>query len=123
MIKESLKIFEKYPLTGVGFNAYKFYPSSVGKRVFSDYLQLLVTTGIIGFSAYIWLLLLVAKENLQILNALKIIKNKLFSYSISTGIFAAFIAFIICGTFEPMFFNSRILRLFIFLLGVNKALR
>ena len=61
--RESLELFQKYPVLGIGFNTYRYkaaeegivdesYFSSGGSD--SSLLTVLVTTGFVGFVVYIW---------------------------------------------------------------------
>ncbi|MBI2031137.1 MAG: O-antigen ligase family protein [Candidatus Levybacteria bacterium] len=71
--KEAMLIFSKNPLLGVGFNAYKFarygygftdlkfYPGHAEGGADVSLLFVLATTGIVGFTAYIWLLYKIIK--------------------------------------------------------------
>lgn len=91
--KNALIIFEKNPILGVGFNAYRFASEKYGFSKVSEYadhsvsgtdnsfLFVLATTGIVGLSAYLYLwykILFFAKSNLR--------KNVFFSVLLSSSV-------------------------------------
>ncbi|MDN3510535.1 MAG: O-antigen ligase family protein [Candidatus Jettenia sp.] len=122
MIKDTVSILKKDLLTGIGPDAYKFVSTDKHMRISMDYVQILATSGLVGFSAYAWLIFtfiqrcfLIEKENR---------KREAFSFYhiLSICFFAAFLGFLICGSFEPMFFSSKRLRFIMLLLGMNECL-
>lgn len=104
-VKQGLLIFEKSPVLGVGFNAYRYAQNKYlglnnkywqithsGAGTDNSFVFVLATTGIIGFIAYIYLLyriFKVAKQNIK--------KNK---YAVS--LFSSLLGLI----FGSMFINS-----------------
>ncbi|CAI8872711.1 O-antigen ligase family protein [Priestia megaterium] len=51
MYDEALKIFEEYPIFGVGYNGYKII-SGMGTYSHSTYMEVLSNTGLVGFVIY-----------------------------------------------------------------------
>ena len=112
MIYNTEYILKQHPLVGTGFNCYGKWttihqPQDKGwERTFSDPLEFLATTGIIGFLGFIifyigiFYVLFKAKD------------------AISNSVLAAFIVFASGGIFEPMFFNTVLLRAIMFLVGI-----
>ncbi len=115
MFDNTLQILKQHPLTGAGFNSYgqwtKLYkPSEKGwERTFSDPLEFLATTGIIGFIGFLIIYFSIF--------------YMLFKYDgvLSNAVLAAFICFAIGGVFEPMFFNTVLLRGMMFFVAISMA--
>lgn len=73
--ENTLSIIEKYPLTGVGFNAYRYAQEKYGllekqskanhaaAGTDNSYLFVLATTGIVGFGAFVFLLGSIVKNS------------------------------------------------------------
>ncbi len=117
MLKNTVQILKHHPCTGTGFNCYgkwtkEYRPEDAGwERTFSDPLEFLSTTGAIGFLGF---LMFYAG-----------IFYVLFKYddALSNAVFAAFLVFAAGGIFEPMFFNTVLLRGMMFLIGLSMTIQ
>lgn len=113
MLENTEAILRHHPLTGAGFNCYGIWtnknrPEDAGwQRTFSDPVEFLATTGIIGFTGFLILYL-------GILYVLFMNKDAL-----SNAVLAGFMTFAAGGAFEPMFFNTVLLRGMMFLIGLS----
>jgi len=75
--KQSIEIFRQNPIFGVGFNAYRYAKSRYGFRpsmleeshadagTDNSFLFLLATTGIVGFTAYLYMWFKILKINIR----------------------------------------------------------
>ena len=124
MMKDAVSILKKDPLTGIGPEAYKFVVTGRHKhmRISMDHVHILATAGLIGFVTYIWLIFGFVQRCLKTEQTER--KKGAFGlyHILSICLFAAFIGFLVCGSFEPMFFSTRRLRFMMFLLGINECL-
>ena len=113
MLENTEQILKQHPFTGAGFNCYGVWttvnrPEDAGwKRTFSDPIEFLATTGMIGFLGF---LILYA----GILYVLFTTRDAL-----SNAVFTAFLVFAAGGAFEPMFFNTVLLRGMMFLIALS----
>jgi hypothetical protein len=112
MLENTETILHRHPLTGAGFNCYGMWtkknrPEDAGwQRTFSDPVEFLATTGITGFIGFVMLYL-------AILYVLFMHKDVF-----SNAVLAGFMTFAAGGAFEPMFFNTVLLRGMMFLIGL-----
>lgn len=115
MIENTKQILKQHPLVGIGFNCYGkwasvYKPQDKGwERTFSDPLEFLATTGLIGFFGFLALYI-------SIIYVLLIGKHAL-----SNAVLTGFIVFSAGGVFEPMFFNTVLLRGMMFLISLSIA--
>lgn len=123
MLKDAVAILKKDPFTGIGPNAYKFVSTDKHMRISMDHVQVLVTSGLIGFTAYGWLLFTLLRRCLQSVKARRKKTPYNLHHILSICFFAAFIGFLVCGSFEPNFFSSKRLRFMMLILGINECLR
>lgn len=82
-LKEGVGIFREHPVFGVGFNTLrytrpslaeeKYGPSHAAAGIDNSFLFVLVTTGIVGFAAFINLAAVIVKESLSFLNRGRVI--------------------------------------------------
>jgi hypothetical protein len=113
MLENTKQILQQHPLTGTGFNCYGKWtkinrPEDTGwERTFSDPVEFLATTGVIGFLGF----LLLYMDIFYVL-----FKSK---DALSNAVLAAFLVFAAGGVFEPMFFNTVLLRGMMFLIGLS----
>ncbi len=113
MLENTEQILKQHPLTGAGFNCYGVWtkvnrPEDAGwKRTFSDPIEFLATTGAIGFLGFFILYA-------GILYVLFTAEDAL-----SNAVLAAFLVFAAGGAFEPMFFNTVLLRGMMFLIALS----
>ncbi|MGC9027321.1 MAG: O-antigen ligase family protein [bacterium] len=116
MIENTEQILKRHPFVGIGFNCYGkwtsvYKPEDKGwERTFSDPLEFLATTGIIGFLGFLILYMVIFYILLKAHDAL------------SYAVFATFIVFAGGGVFEPMFFNTVLLRGMMFLISLSMAM-
>jgi len=119
-------IFKDHPLTGCGFKCvdliHSQYPDPLGyiarfRGMHSNLFQLLVDTGILGLSAWlsIWVTYLTAiyKRSNQFTNA-----N---SKGLAMGAVAAVLGFLAGGFFETNFYDSEVVMLLYFIMGISLA--
>ena len=124
--KGGWEIFKDYPITGCGFKCVDFlhlqYPDPSGyisrlRGMHSNILQLLVDIGIIGFGAWlsIWVvyLLTLYKKWAQLAN-----DN---TKGLVMGSAAAVIGFLAGGLFETNFYDSEVIMLLYFIMGISLA--
>lgn len=111
--ENTIEIFKEHPLLGVGFNAFKFAQiekgflqdenNHAGSGSDASLLTILVTTGVIGFSVFLWLLFTILKETLRTKNY---------------GLFAA-----LCGLLvHSLFVNSMLLPFVMIYLWISVGL-
>ena len=67
LITEGFQLFKKNPLFGVGLGSFTSY-SSTGAMSHNDYIEVLASTGIIGFLLYFPIYLMFFKQNRFLLN-------------------------------------------------------
>lgn len=123
MLQDTVEILEKHPFVGIGPEAYRFVSRDKHRRISMDVIQILSTSGAIGLVAYIWLISAFIWRCYFIEKMQRKIDVFNFSHVISISIFAAWIGFLICGSFEPMFFSTKRFRFMMLLLGLNECLR
>ena len=128
--KGGWEIFKDYPITGCGFKCvdsiHSRYPDPTGwigtiRGMHSNIMQLLIDTGIVGFGA--WLLIWVAYfieifKRYQVLARDKTQSNK---KSVLLGSAAAVLSFLVGGFFESNFYDSEIIMLVYFIMGISLA--
>ena len=124
MLKDTMSILRKDPFTGIGQEAYKFVATGRHKhmRISMDHVHILATAGLIGFVTYIWLIFGFVQRCLKTEQTER--KKGAFGlyHILSICFFAALVGFLVCGSFEPMFFSTRRLRFMMLLLGINECL-
>ena len=113
MLENTEQILRQHPFTGAGFNCYGEWtkvnrPEDAGwKRTFSDPVEFLATTGAIGFLGFFILYAGIFSVLFTTHDAL------------SNAVLAAFLVFAAGGAFEPMFFNTMLLRGMMFLIALS----
>ena len=124
--KGGWNIFKDHPLTGCGFKCvdriHSQYPDPSRyiarfRGMHSNLFQLLVDTGILGLSAWlsIWAAYLTAlyKRSIQFTN-----EN---SKGLAMGAVAAVLGFLVGGVFETNFYDSEVVMLLYFIMGISLA--
>ncbi|MEK7360172.1 MAG: O-antigen ligase family protein [Planctomycetota bacterium] len=122
MLKDTVAIVKKDPFTGIGHDAYKYVSTDKHIRISMDHVQALATTGLIGFAAYGWLLFTLLRRCFQNEKAGRASTPYDPLHVLYICFFAAFIGFLVCGSFEPNFFSSKRLRFMMLMLGLNECL-
>lgn len=122
MLQDTLAILKDDPLTGIGPEAYRFVSTDKHMRISMDWIQALATTGLIGFIAYLWLISAFIRRCYTIERMESEIEHFSFNHVLSICLFAALVGFLVCGSFEPMFFSTKRFRFMMLLLGINEAL-
>lgn len=122
MLKDTVAIVKKDPFTGIGHEAYKYVSTDKHIRISMDHVQALATTGLIGFAAYGWLLFTLLRRCFQNEKAGRATAPYDPLHVLYICFFAAFIGFLVCGSFEPNFFSTKRLRLMMLILGINECL-
>jgi len=117
--KESLSIIRDYPLTGCGLNNYavisKRYKSFSEGGIYphNSYLQMGAETGILGLSAFLWMLFVFFRS---ILGYLKSKRDLLV-----LGFLAGILAFLVHAFFDTHFFALQLVVLLWFMFGLTTA--
>jgi hypothetical protein len=117
MLKDTVLIFETHPLTGIGFGCYGIWTKKLNlnrgsfNRTSSDPMEFLATAGLLGLIAFIVFYLIIF---------ITLYKQ---SGVVQSSIFVTFLGFTFGGLFEPMFFNTILLRSMMFLIGIDVSLR
>ena len=124
------EIFRDNPITGCGFkcvDAVHFsYPDPTGyialqRGMHSNIIQLLVDTGVVGFGA--WLLIWVAYfiQVFKYYQASARDKTQINTKGLLLGCSAAVLSFLIGGFFESNFYDSEVIMLVYFIMGISLA--
>jgi O-antigen ligase len=122
MWETGIKMFKDHPLTGVGDNeitqVYKMYKTidrhGEGAHLHSNYMMILVTTGIFGFIAYIGYFVSIFLAQLKIYK----IPGDNVDRAFILGSILTNIAFHIAGIFEWIFGDHEVMTIFFFLIAV-----
>ncbi len=122
-----IKVFKNHPITGIGpnnvnklrYTEWRKYPLEETVQddmvhQHNNFMQMLVTLGIVGVLSFLWLIFTIFKILFQSIKKLK--DDPVYS-GISWGITAVFIAFIVTGLFEYNFFDSEIIMIIFMLIG------
>jgi len=124
------EIFKDHPVTGCGFKCVDLihtqYPDPSGRiaryrGMHSNILQLLVDTGIIGLSLWIYIWVAYFIEVFKRWRPLAQEPSQGAAKGILIGTAAAVIAFFIGGFFETNFYDSEVAMLLYFLMGLSLA--
>ena len=128
--KGGWEIFKDYPITGCGFKCvdavYTRYPDPTGyiglqRGMHSNIIQLLVDTGIVGLGAWlsIWVTYFIEIFKChQVLARDKTLAN---NKGILLGCAAAILSFLVGGLFESSFYDSEVIMLVYFIMGISLA--
>ena len=128
--KGGWEIFKDHPITGCGFkcvdSVHTSYPDPTGfialnRGMHNNIMQLLIDTGIVGFVA--WLSIWVAYfieifKRWQVLAKDKTTGN---NKGILLGSASAILSFLVGGFFESSFYDSEVVMLVYFIMGVSLA--
>ncbi len=121
-----LKIFKDYPVVGVGDidlgNIYRRYKDEYLKENFghlhNNFMQWLVTLGVFGFAAIMFLLVNIFLLNIKIYRT---VKDEPVASSYAIGALASFVGFLASGLGEYNFGDQEILTMIWFTIGLNLA--
>lgn len=124
--KAGWEIFLDNPLFGVGdidlaklYIQYKSkYDKEIQGHLHNNYIHLLATLGIFGFSAVMFLLGIIFVKNIKIYNKFK---NTRFISSYSLGVIGCFVSFLVAGLTEWNFGDHEIITFVWFTIGLNFA--
>lgn len=120
----SLELLKKSPVIGLGYGSFSehFRKSSIGKEhaffdtatqvripAHSIWLEVLVETGLLGFSVYLWVIITIVEESLRALK--KIIEKRM--YLSQLALFASLIGILTSGLFYS--YNLEFFWFFLFL--------
>ena len=117
--KESLMIIRDYPLTGCGLNTYSIvarrYKTFEGGGIYphNSFLQMAAETGLLGLTAFLWILFIFFKMGVQRLNK----KNN----TLMLGLLAGILAFLVHSFFDTHLYALQLVVLFWFILGLTVA--
>jgi len=128
--KGGWEIFKDHPITGCGFkcvdSVHSTYPDPTGfvalnRGMHSNVMQLLIDTGIVGFGT--WLLIWAAYfieifKRYKVLTRDKILSNE---KGLLLSSMAAVLGFLVGGLFETHFYDSEIIMLVYFIMGISLA--
>lgn len=120
------KIFKDYPVVGVGDidlgNIYRRYKDEYLKENFghlhNNFMQWLVTLGVFGFAAILFMLVNIFLLNIKIYRT---VKDEPVASSFAIGALASFVGFIASGLGEYNFGDQEILTMVWFTIGLNLA--
>lgn len=124
--KTGIRIFKDHPIIGVGdidlgdyFRTYKdyFFKENYG-HLHNNFLQWLVTLGIVGFVVIIFLMY---KIFIKLIRIYKNYTNNSLASSVALGTLAGFVAFLIAGLGEYNYGDQEIITVVWFLIGLNLA--
>jgi len=126
MWKTGIQIFKDYPMLGVGDSdlgdIYRTYTTPIdpaeGGHLHNNFVHLLVTLGIVGFTAVIAIFVKMLIVEVKIYQALK---NDWLAGSLALGALAVFVGFQINGLFEWNFGDQEIISLLWCTLGLTLA--
>lgn len=121
-----LKIFKDYPIIGVGDidlgNLYRKYKEDYLKENFghlhNNFMQWLVTLGIVGFAAVAFMIVSILLMHLKIYRTLK---DEPVASSVAIAAIATFIGFLASGLGEYNFGDQEIITMVWFTVGLNLA--
>lgn len=124
--RAGLLIFKDHPIVGVGdidlANLYRQYKRNFDKEIqghmHNNYIHLLVTLGIIGFIAAMFLIFKIL--SILIKNYF-VLKNEPFAASYTLGAAGSFIAFLVAGLTEWNFGDHEIITMIWFMLAMSIA--
>ena len=128
MWSTGLKIFADYPIFGIGdtdvHELYATYKSpddqEFGGHLHSNFIQLLVTLGIVGFLAVMALFYKILATEYRIFQQTK---AAWLQGSVSLGVFGVFVGFLVAGLFEWNFGDHEIMTLVWASVGLSLASR
>ena len=124
------EIFRDNPITGCGFKCvdavHSSYPDPTGyiakqRGMHSNIMQLLVDTGIVGFGAWLSIWVVYFIEIFKYYQALPREKNQSNTKAVLLGSSAAVLSFLIGGFFESSFYDSEVIMLVYFIMGISLA--
>ena len=118
------EIFKDHPIVGVGdidlavyVKEYKrYFDKEIHGHLHNNYIHMLVTLGIIGFVAVMFLLVKIFNTNNKIYSSVKDIP---FASSFALGTIGVFFSFIVSGLVEFNFGDHEIITMLWFILGFN----
>ena len=130
VLKGGWEIFKDYPITGCGYKCvdliHSRYPDPTGliakhRGMHNNLMQILIDTGIVGFGAWlsIWVTFFIEIfKRWQLLPKEKAVsKNK----GVLLGCSAAVLGFLVGGFFETNFYDSEMIMLVYFIMGISMA--
>ena len=118
------EIFKDFPIFGVGDidlgNLYRKYKRDFDKEIHghlhNNYIHIIVTLGLFGFIAIIFLLIRIVQLNSRIYTKVRDIP---FISSFALGTIGVFFSFVVSGLFEFNFGDHEIITMLWFVLGFN----
>lgn len=132
MYRNTLNMIRHHPFLGVGVNTFsqnyakyklpeaeKYFHTQDTTYTHDIYLQMAGETGLLGLSAFLWLLFAFFKDNLRTTRALKDDFLRLINLSLC----ACVIAFLINGITETSLYYPRVSMVFWFLIGSSLGMR
>lgn len=115
--QEAINHWQKSPLLGVGIRRFPHFniPEAVvpGRSIdinhaHSNYLQILTTTGVVGFVAYLWLCLAAVVTAFKSFRQHGTLPEQTFERALSLGILGGTIALLVSGIFEYNFGTAQV---------------
>ena len=128
--KGGWEIFKDYPITGCGFKCvdsiHSKYPDPTGfiekiRGMHSNIMQLLVDTGVVGLGAWLSIWVAYFIEIFKRYQVLARDKTRAYNKGILLGCAAAILSFLVGGMFESSFYDSEIVMLVYFIMGISLA--
>lgn len=128
--KGGWEMFTDYPITGCGYKCvdatHSSYPDPTGhiekqRGMHSNIMQLLVDTGIVGFGAWLSIWVAYFIEIFKYYQALARDKTQSNTKGLLLGSSAAVLGFLVGGCFESNFYDSEVIMLVYFIMGISLA--
>lgn len=124
------EIFKDYPITGCGYKCvdkiHSRYPDPTGaiginRGMHSNIMQLLVDTGIVGFVAWLSIWVTYFIEIFKRWQVLTRVETQSDKKGILLGCSVGVLSFLVGGFFESSFYDSEVVMLLYFIMGISLA--
>jgi len=120
--KRGLAIVKDYPIFGSGLNTYSIvsqgYNTGWGGYPHNSYLQMASETGIVGISAFLWMLIVFFQCSFRALRKIKILSQKMLLFGALTGL----TGFLIHSFFDTSFYSVQLGSLMWVVMGLVVAI-
>lgn len=121
--KRAQCIIKDYPIFGCGLNAYALvagrYSIGWGGYPHNSYLQMTAETGVVGISAFLWMVFVLFSNSLKALRRMKVQRHKMLFVGFLTGL----LGFLIHSLFDTNFYSVQLGSFLWTIIGVVVALQ
>jgi len=121
--KRAFKIIKDYPIFGCGLNTYALvegrYNIGWGGYPHNSYFQMAAETGLVGITAFLWMLFVLFRESLRALRKIKNQENKMLLFGFLTGL----LGFLIHSFFDTNLYSVQLSSLLWLTMGVVVTLQ